>query len=123
MSERLESQRRRITTWLLRLSIGLAAFSILVGLTLFMARGALYFPTTPVGRIDAILAYAWHEALALRPTAFFEFGILVILLTPMARLLSGVVANARARDWLYVLIGLVVVALVSLGLFAGQAGE
>lgn len=122
MSERLEAQRRLVTTWLLRLSIGLAVFSILLGLALFLARGAMYFPSTPAGRIDQILAYAWHEAQALRPTAFFEFGMLVVLFTPLLRLLSGVVANARARDWSYVLIGLVVIGLVSVGLFAGQNG-
>ena len=120
MSERLEAQRRLVTVTILRTSIGLAVFSILVGLTLFLARGALYFPTTPAGRIDQILAYAWHEALAPRPTAFFEFGILVMLFTPLARLLSGVVANVRARDWLYVGIGSVVIALVLVGLFTGQ---
>ena len=122
MSERLEAQRRLVTVTILRTSIGLAVFSILMGLTLFLARGAAYFPTTPSGRIDQVLAYAWHEALALRPSAFFEFGILVILLTPLARLASGVVANARARDWLYVGIGLGVTGLVCVGLFAGQAG-
>lgn len=122
MSERLEVQRQLITTWLLRLSIGSAAFSILVGLTLFLARGAVFFPTTPSGRIDQVLAYAWHEALALRPSAFFEFGILVILFTPLARLLSGVVAYARIRDWSYVVIGIVVISLVVAGQFVGQIG-
>ncbi|HEY3645151.1 MAG TPA: DUF1634 domain-containing protein [Gammaproteobacteria bacterium] len=120
MSEKLEAQRRLITLLILRLSIGLAAFSILVGLTLFLARGAAYFPTTPSGRIDAILGYVWHEALAMRPSAFLDAGLLVILFTPLVRLLSGVVANARVRDWLYVGIGVVVIALVSVGLFSGQ---
>jgi uncharacterized membrane protein len=60
--------------------------------------------------------------LSLRPSAFLDAGLLVLLFTPLARLLSGVVANARARDWLYAFIGIVVVALVSVGLFAGQAG-
>ena len=120
MSEKLEAQRRLITLWILRLSIGLAVFSILLGLMLFLARGGMYFPTTPSGPITSILAYIWHEALALRPTAFMEAGILVILFTPLVRLASGVVANARVRDWLYVGIGSVVIGLVLIGLFTGQ---
>jgi uncharacterized membrane protein len=120
MNEKLEAQRRLITLWILRLSIGLAVFSILVGLSLFLARGAVYFPRTPSGRIDEILAYVWHEARAMRPSAFLDAGILVILFTPLARLTSGVVANARARDWLYVAIGAVVIGLVLTGLFTGQ---
>jgi hypothetical protein len=65
MSEKLEAQRRLITLVILRLSIGLAVFSILVGLTLFLARGAVYFPRTPSGRIDEIMAY---KAAGLRPS-------------------------------------------------------
>lgn len=122
MSARLEEQRRLVTLWILRLSIGLAVFSILVGLTLFLARGAVYFPRTPSGRIDQILIYVWDEARALRPSAFMDAGILVILFTPLARLASGIVANVRARDWLYVVIGLVVIGLVTIGLFTGETG-
>ena len=121
MNARLEEQRRLTTLWVLRISIGLAVFSILVGLTLFLARGAVYFPRTPSGRIDEILIYVWHEAQAGRASAYLDAGILVILFTPLARLASGVVANARSRDWLYVGIGAVVIALVITGLFTGQA--
>ena len=122
MSERLEEQRRLITLWLLRLSIGLAVSSILVGLMLFLARGAVYFPRTPSGRIDQTLSYIWQESRAGRPSAFLDAGILVILFTPLAWLASGVVANARVRDWLYVAIGVIVIALVITGLFTGETG-
>ena len=122
MKGRLEAQRRLITLWILRLSIGLAVSCILVGLTLFLARGAVYFPRTPSGRIDEILIYVWDEARALRPSAFMDAGILVILFTPLARLASGVVVNVRARDWLYVAIGAVVIGLLLTGLFTGQSG-
>jgi uncharacterized membrane protein len=123
MKARLEAQRRLISLWILRVSIGLAASCILVGLALFLARGGVYFPRTPSGLIDQILAYIWREARALRPSAFMDAGILVILFTPLARLASGVVANVRARDWLYVGIGVVVIALVVTGLFTSQSGS
>jgi uncharacterized membrane protein len=121
MSAHLEAQRRLITLWILRLSIGLAVFSILVGLTLFLARGAVYFPRTPSGRIDQILVYIWQESRMGRPSAFMDAGMLVILFTPLARLASGVIANIRTKDWLYIGIGLVVSGLVLIGLFTGQA--
>ena len=121
MSTRLDGQRRLVTLWILRLAIGLAVSSIVVGLALFLVRGAVYFPRTPSGRIDQILAYIWHEGLGLRPSAFMDAGILVILFTPLARLASGVIANIRTKDWLYVGIGLVVSGLVLIGLFTGQA--
>ena len=121
MSERLTAQRRLITLWILRSSIGLAVFSILVGLTLFLARGGVYFPRTPSGPITQIIAYVWNEALGGRASAFLDAGILVLLFTPLTRLAAGVVANVRARDWIYVGIGLVVIGLVLTGLFTGQS--
>ena len=119
MKERLEAQRRLITVWILRTSIGLAVACIVVGLAVFLAKGADYQPHTPSGPITAILAYVWHEAIGLHASAFLDAGVLVLLFTPLARLASGVVANLRARDWLYVGIGVVVIGLVLTGLFAG----
>lgn len=122
MSERLETQRRLVTIWILRSSIGLAVASIVMGLAVFLAKGADYQPHTPSGPITAILAYVWREAVGLHASAFLDAGVLVLLFTPLARLASGVVANARARDWLYVGIGVIVIGLVLTGLFTGQGG-
>ncbi|MGH8321932.1 MAG: DUF1634 domain-containing protein, partial [Gammaproteobacteria bacterium] len=77
-------------------------------------------PTPPSGRLTAILDTVMHSGIGLHASAFLVAGIVVLLLTPIARLLSGVVMSARARDWLYVAIGLIVLALVFVGLFAGQ---
>ena len=119
MSERLEAQRRRITVWILRTSIGLSVACIAAGLAVFLIKGADYQPHTPSGPITAILAYVWQEAMGLHASAFLDAGILVMLFTPLARLASGVVANARAKDWLYVGIGAVVIGLVLTGLLTG----
>ena len=120
MNVKLEGQRRLINLWILRASISLSLVSILIGLGVFLAKGADYVPHTPSGSIATIIAYVWQEALGLHASTFLDFGVLAILFTPLARLAAGVVANLRARDWMYVGIGLIVFALVSVGLFAGQ---
>ena len=122
MSEKLVEQRRLLNLWILRTSIGLSLASILIGLGVFLAKGANYTPHTPSGSIATIIADAWQEALGLHASAFLDIGVLVILFTPLARLSAGIVASMRTRDWIYMLIGLVVVALVSLGMLTGQAG-
>ena len=122
MSERLVAQRRLITLWILRISIGLSVACIGAGLAVFLVKGADYQPRTPSGHITAILAYVWQEALSRHAGALIDAGILVLLFTPLARLASGVVANARLRDWLYVAIGMIVIGLVLTGLFTGQGG-
>lgn len=122
MNVELAGQRRLINLWILRASIGLSLVSILIGLGVFLAKGADYVPHTPAGSITAIVAYVWQEALGAHAGAFLDFGVLVILFTPLARLTAGVVASLRARDGLYVAIGLVVATLVVLGMLSGQSG-
>lgn len=119
MSEKLVEQRRLLNLWILRTSIGLSLASILIGLGVFLAKGANYTPHTPSGSIATIIADAWQEALGLHASAFLDAGVLVLLFTPLARLAAGVVTNVRSRDWTYALIGLVVAGLVAVGLFGG----
>ena len=123
MNATLEGQRRLINLWILRACIGLSLVSILIGLGVFLVKGADYMPRTPSGSIATILSYVWQEALGLHASAFLDIGVLVMLFTPLARLAAGVVANCRARDWTYVFIGLVVATLVVLGMLSGQSGS
>lgn len=48
-----------------------------------------------------------------------EAGLLVLLLTPLARLVAGIVQSARGGDWRFVLIGVSVVALLVTGIVLG----
>ncbi len=121
MSERLEQQRQRITLWILRGSIGLCVGFLGLGLLLFLLRGGEQVPATPSGSLLSILAGIWQRVPALHPGAFLDAGLLVLLFTPLARVAAGVVANARAKDGVYVGIGMIVIALVAIGLFAGKA--
>jgi len=120
MTAKLDSQRRLINLWILRTSIGLSLVSILAGLGVFLAKGADYAPHTPSGSIAAIIVDVCQEASSLHASAFLDIGVLVMLFTPLARLLSGVVVNIRSRDWLYVAVGLLVAGLVLTGLISGQ---
>ena len=123
MNAKLQGQRRLINLWILRASIGLSLTSILLGLGVFLSKGGNYQPHTPSGSIASILSYVWQEALGLHASAFLDLGVLVMLFTPLARLAAGVVANSRARDWVYVLIGVMVAALVIMGMLSGQSGS
>ncbi len=123
MSEQLEAQRRLVTLWILRGSIGLCVGLLGLGLLLFVIRGGEQVPATPAGSLPAILMLVWQRAQELHPGAFLDAGLLVLLFTPLARLAAGVIANARAKDGTYVLIGLVVIVLVMTGLLSGQTGS
>lgn len=117
----LAHQRQWLATWILRTSISLCLLFIIIGLVIFFVHGGSHIPVNPSGRIGSILDQVLHGGIGFHASAFLDAGIVVLLLTPIARLLSGVVMSARARDGLYVIIGLIVLALVLIGLFAGQA--
>ncbi|MGH8397602.1 MAG: DUF1634 domain-containing protein [Gammaproteobacteria bacterium] len=116
----LAHQRQLLARWILRISISLSLLFIVTGLVIFFLHGASRVPAAPSGRLSSILETVMHSGIGLHASAFLVAGIVVLLLTPIARLLSGVVASARARDWLYVAIGLIVLVLVLVGLYAGQ---
>ena len=107
--------------WILRLSISLCLLLIVLGLVLFVAQGGSQVPALPSGSLKDILVAALLRGEDLHAGAFLDVGLIVLLLTPVARLVGGVYISARARDGLYVLIGLVVLGLVITGMIAGQA--
>jgi uncharacterized membrane protein len=52
------------------------------------------------------------QAIALRPLGLIQFGLLLLIATPVARVLFSVLGFALERDWMYVLITLLVLALL-----------
>lgn len=121
MNNKLTRERQFLTRLILRTSIGLCLLLVVIGLVIFFTQGGRHIPVNPRGKFSTILGRALRSGAGLHASAFLIAGIVVLLLTPVARLLSGMVISWRARDGLYVLIGLVVLALVVAGLLIGQA--
>lgn len=53
-----------------------------------------------------------HQAIALRPLGLIQFGLLLLIATPVARVLFSVLGFALERDWMYVVITVLVFALL-----------
>jgi uncharacterized membrane protein len=75
----------------------------------------------PVGRtLPAILG----GALSLNPSATINLGLLVLLLTPVARIIAAMIGFALERSWKFVLISLTVLIILSIsttvGYFSGR---
>lgn len=118
---KLAHERQFLARVILRTSISLCLLLIVIGLAIFFAHGGAPIPLNPSGKFSAIVARTLRTGAGLHASAFLIAGIVILLLTPIARLLSGVAMSARARDGLYVVVGLVVLALVVAGLLIGQA--
>ena len=55
-----------------------------------------------------------------RARALIQVGVMLLIATPLLRVLYTALAFARRRDWVYVVLPLVVFAVLILGLITGQ---
>jgi len=65
------------------------------------------------------VAGAFRSARALTGEGLIELGLLLLIATPIARVALSVILFARQRDWLYVGVTLMVLALLTYSLLAG----
>lgn len=62
---------------------------------------------------------ALKSALRLNPSGWLSLGILVLILTPVARVIMAIASFARIRDWRYVVVSIVVLGVMTTGLLLG----
>jgi uncharacterized membrane protein len=101
---------------LLRTGVIIAALIVLAGGIWFLAQssGARKDYRTFRG-VPAELSHVpqiFHGAVAWQPLAVIQLGILVLIATPVARVLFSMLGFALERDWMYVVITAIVLALL-----------
>jgi uncharacterized membrane protein len=105
---------------LLRLGVLIAAAIVAAGgVFLLISRGgrtpdfALFHDVpSPLRSVPGIL----REAFGLRPDGIVQTGLLVLIATPVMRVVFSLFGFARQRDWLYVVLTLVVLCALAVGL-------
>lgn len=108
---------------LLRIGVLIAAAVALLGGIAFMLHHGSLIPDHSVFRgqpaMLSSLSGVIAGAVALEPAAIVQLGIVLLIATPVARVLLTLVAFAVQRDWMYVLISAIVLVLLSYSLFVG----
>ncbi|HWB31808.1 MAG TPA: DUF1634 domain-containing protein [Acidobacteriaceae bacterium] len=104
---------------LLRLGVLLAATVVVTG-------GVMYLVDHPGGRVDYSRFVAnpipvRHLEELVRPDAksVLELGILLLIATPICRVAFAVAAFVAERDWLYVAVSVIVLAVLLYGMVHG----
>ena len=125
MTERDTAEKRmdEIMGRLLRTGVILAAVFVLAGGVVYVVRHPepvtdyRVFQGEPeeLRTVPGII----HEALALRGRGLIQFGLLILIATPIARVAFSVVAFLYQRDRTYVLITMVVLGLLVYSLLGG----
>jgi uncharacterized membrane protein len=110
---------------LLRTGVLLAALIAFVGGAWFLAQssGARKDYRTFQG-VPAELSYVpqiLRGAITWQPLAVIQLGILVLIATPIARVLFSMLGFALERDWMYVSVTLIVLALLLYSLISSSA--
>ena len=100
---------------LLRVGVILAACIVLVGGVVYLA-GHPYSSDYRVFRGEPerlrVVSGIFSDALAFHAQGLIQLGLLVLILTPIARVTFSVFAFLYQRDWMYVLFTLIVLALL-----------
>jgi uncharacterized membrane protein len=109
---------------LLRAGVIFSGAIVLIGGVVFLIHrgnttpiyGVFHGEPSDLRRISGIVRYA----LAGRGRGIIQLGLLLLIATPVARVVFSIFAFAVQRDWLYVAVTLIVLAVLMFSLTGGQ---
>ena len=118
-----DEQTEALVGQLLRWGVTCAAVIVMAGAAVYLVRHGLQPANYRVFGGEPSDLREWrgiiHEALHGRGRAIIQFGLLVLLLTPVARVLFAAFAFVMERDWFYFGVSI----FVFLVLFYSMAGS
>jgi uncharacterized membrane protein len=110
-----------ILAFVLRFGVLLSALLVVVGGAVYLSRHGLEQPSYHVFQSEPEILRSVHgiirEATRFGGPGIIQLGLLVLIATPIARVAFSVVGFVLQRDWLYVGITMLVMALLTLSLF------
>jgi uncharacterized membrane protein len=114
--QRNEEQTDRIIGVLLRTGVLTAASIVFAGGFWYLARFGRLVPNYHTFRGEPqdlrSVAGVWKGVLGHQPRSVIQFGLLLLIATPIARVAFSVIAFAFARDKLYLALTIVVLAVL-----------
>jgi uncharacterized membrane protein len=106
---------------MLRIGVTVAALVVLAGGTLYIVQTSgpvpdySHFHGAPTAYEH--VASICSGALRFESKSLIEFGILLLIATPILRVLFGVVGFSLLKDWLYALVSVIVLTVLLLSFF------
>ncbi len=120
-----EKRTETVIARLLQAGVILAAVVVLLGGTMYMLRGgepAAHYRIFNGEREDLrTVTGVLHDLPDLRWRAVMQFGLLLLIATPVARVLFSIFAFAVEKDYLYVVITAIVFAILLYSLIGHYA--
>jgi uncharacterized membrane protein len=120
-----DHQMELVIGTLLRAGVILSASVVLLGGAVYLSRFGHTIADYRVfrGELSPLCTIAGivHGAGHFSGRALIQMGLLLLIATPIARVLFSVIAFARQRDYIYVLFTLAVLAILTCSLVAGSS--
>lgn len=111
---------------LLRIGVIISMVIVLIGGALYLVeyRGTSvnYGMFTPETSAYSSIGPIIEGVGTLHGGAIIQFGVLLLIFTPIMRIVFSVISFIIERDYMYVIIGLIVLAVIGLSLGGGLAG-
>jgi uncharacterized membrane protein len=111
---------------LLQIGVGFAALVVFIGAIVFLFRhGAAPVDYREFHGEPADLRTFWgitSDAIDFRGRGIIQLGLLLLIATPVARVVFTVIAFLRERDWTYLVVTLIVLGILLYGLLSGYFG-
>lgn len=122
-----DSGIERMVSVLLRTGVLISAFVVIAGGIYYLVRHggvpADYHHFNGQPAIDRIVPQIVLGVVALRARSVIQFGILLLIATPILRVAFSLVAFAFERDRTYVVITALVLAILLFSLITGAVGD
>jgi uncharacterized membrane protein len=122
--QRTDQRMDEIIGTLLRTGVILAALLVFAGGVVYLTRHRV--PPTNYHVFQGepaelrTISGIFHEAFAFSGRGLIQLGLLMLIATPIARVVFSVFAFLYQRDWMYVVVTLFVLGLLSYSLLAGH---
>jgi uncharacterized membrane protein len=122
--QRTNQRMDEIIGTLLRTGVILAALLVFAGGVVYLTRHRV--PPTNYHVFQGepaelrTISGIFHEAFAFSGRGLIQLGLLMLIATPIARVVFSVFAFLYQRDWMYVVVTLFVLGLLSYSLLAGH---
>jgi len=110
---------------LLRAGVIISMSIVLVGGVIFLIHnnGAItdYKVFTPELSKFSSITEIFGGLLTMQGDAIVQFGVLMLIFTPIARIIFAIFSFSLEKDYLYVLIGFIILAIIAISLSGGIA--
>ena len=117
---------QQIIGWILRLGVIISMLVVLTGGCFYIYRHSAetvhYSQFTGVPEFVHTAGGIWHGILTFRGRAIIQAGIILLIATPIVRVLFSGIGFIMEKDWLYTGISLLVLAIIVTSALTGNAG-